>query len=100
MNMKSIIPNTHKILQHDIDKGVMTVKRPDGLKIYLSEKDDPALNQLRLFARQEVVIFAVGLYRGLQIANNYQNSHTGNNYDYFKLFKQLTAKYKNQIKGA
>ena len=57
--------------------GAMTaVRRPDGLKVFISTKDPEWLNELRIGAEtKREVILAVALYRGMQIAQTYARQH-------------------------
>ena len=60
------------------------VKRSDGLVVFLSPKDDPLINHIRLNEPSAYkVMLSVGLYRGLQIANNYKNAH-GQDFEWSK----------------
>lgn len=65
----------------------ITLVRPDGLRVHLDKikKDHPdkklllMLNRIRLTAKPEEVIMAVGMVRGIQIARNYANSWNKDN---------------------
>ena len=62
----------------------IAVKRPDGLVVFLSPKDDALINRIRLNEPNAYnVMLAVGLYRGLQIANSYKNAH-GQDFEWSK----------------
>lgn len=81
------IPSGFKII--DIDKGKITVRRPDNLRVFLSESEAPILNKIRLTADKKTVIQAVGIYRGMQISDNYSKKYTNSGTDYTKIFKSL-----------
>ena len=67
-------------------RGGLEVVRPDGLTVFLSEQDDERLNKFRLFGKKEDVILAVGIFRGIQIAENYKEKHAQEvKRDYMKL---------------
>jgi len=65
----------------------ITLVRPDGLRVHLDKikRDNPdkklllMLNRIRLTAKPEEVIMAVGMVRGIQIARNYANSWNRDN---------------------
>ena len=70
-----IIPDNYKVVQSTTGQGVITVIRPDRFKIFLNPADDGAINLIRLQAAPKDVMLDVGLYRGMQIANNYRDNH-------------------------
>lgn len=89
------LPAKYKVL--GIEQGSLKVKRPDNLIIFLNEKDSPILNQLKIHAKfKKDVIQATGIYRGLQIANNYSKRYTKDKTDYTNIFKVLLER--NDIK--
>lgn len=52
--------------------------RPDGLKVFFDKADDPIsqwLNTIRANADRRSVYLAIGIGRGLQIAQNYAETH-------------------------
>ena len=63
------IPNNLEIIKEE--QGIVSCKREDGLIIFLNSKDDKVINLIRLYGKKEDVIFVVGMYRGMQIADNY-----------------------------
>ncbi len=79
-----------------INNGIATVERTDiggGFKVFLNEKDLPALNASRIFEKDpEVIMFMVGIYRGLQISQNYNEKYYKANVDYLKLFKKFSKR--------
>lgn len=85
------IPSTHKVIRI-IPKGQITIKRPDGLMVFLDSSDDDSINHIRLHASKKDVIMAVGLYRGMQIAQNYQRKYADYlkfNNDYMKFMDKI-----------
>ncbi len=102
MNIDNIIrfklPDYCKVIK--INQGIVTVERTDlnGFKVFLNEKDLPILNEIRIFEQDpSIIILAVGFFRGLQIANNYNEKYYKANVDYLKLFKSFCKSLK--IKG-
>ena len=68
------IPPSHAIVGTMGD--TVVVKRPDGLKVFLSPKDSNLINYIRIYeSKAEKVMLAVGIYRGLQIADNYNRQY-------------------------
>lgn len=63
------IPDGFKVI--GMKRGGVEVERPDGLHVFLSRHDPIRLNRIRLRGRKEEVIYAVGMFRGMQIAQNY-----------------------------
>ena len=65
------------------------LKRKDGpdkgFVVFIDEKDPDWLNIARLTLTAPQVILAVGLFRGMQIANTYQREHSTGNYNYLDM---------------
>ena len=97
------IPKGYEIIQTVNDhNGNITVKRPDDFIVFLNDSDDSAINYIRLHAKREDVIMAVGLYRGMQIANNYKEKHgPAVNVDYMEFVNSiLQSVSKIELMGA
>lgn len=100
-----LIPKNCNIIKLDSIRNILIVDRKDGLRVFINEKDEPMINALRLYhPDKKEVIFAIGLYRGMQIANNYKERyHSKNNdldyvdfvrniMDYMKISNELVEK--------
>ena len=85
------IPKGFEVLEHHSSRnGNIVVKRPDGFTVFLNDSDDSTINYIRLHAKKEDVIMAVGLYRGMQIAENYKVRYgPGINIDYMKFVDNI-----------
>ncbi len=84
-----IIPSTHKVIRI-MPKGQIVIKRPDGLTVFLDSSDDDSINYIRLHASKKYVILAIGLYRGLQISQNYKRKYADNlDTDYMKFMDNI-----------
>lgn len=83
------IPSTHKIIRIT-DKGQVEIKRPDGFIVFLDSSDADPINYVRLHASIKDVIMTVGIYRGLQIAQNYKRKYADNlGIDYMKFMDKI-----------
>lgn len=69
------IPDTFKVEESNTGSKNIEVKRSDGFTVFLNELDDPSINYIRLHADKKDVMMAVGLYRGMQIAQNYKKKY-------------------------
>ena len=69
------IPAGYEIIDQPDNNGNIVVKRPDGFTVFLNDSDDSMINYIRLHAEKKDVIMAVGLYRGMQIAENYKKKY-------------------------
>ena len=89
------LPSKFKIL--GTENGSLKVKRPDNLIIFLNERDSHIINQIKIHAKfKKDVIVATGIYRGMQISNNYSRKYTKDKTDYTNIFKVLLER--NDIK--
>ena len=68
------LPEGFEVIE-DYNNRMLTIKRPDGLMVFLSKKDPIWLNKARIELEDpKEIITLVGIVRGLQIINGY-NKH-------------------------
>jgi len=69
------IPEDFRIV--DMQRGSLEVLRPDGLTVFISLSDHVEINKIRLFCKSQIkVIQVVGMYRGMQISDNYKKRYS------------------------
>ncbi len=84
------IPDNFKIEDSSTHNKNIIVKRPDGFTVFLNDQDDPSINYIRLHADKKDVMMAVGLYRGMQIAQNYKKKYARfENIDYMRFMDNI-----------
>lgn len=86
---------------HGHTRTYTAVTRPDALLVFLDKADDELtkmVNYIRLFGAPQLVVAAVGMLRGVQIATNYARSYNVEDTGYtFAMSEVIRTMYRKAL---